>query len=67
MDLKHFHYVFIAFAILCTCGFGLWALFTTAPVIGFWGRIGGAVSVVIGLGLVGYGIWFVRKARGIIV
>jgi hypothetical protein len=67
MDLKHFHYVFIACAILCTLGFGLWAMLTDASVIRFWGRVGGAASTLIGLGLVGYGVWFVRKARRIIV
>ena len=66
MDLKHFHYVFIALSILCTLGFGFWAMFTTAEVIGFWGRVGGGFSALLGVALVAYGIWFVRKSRHII-
>lgn len=66
MDLKHFHYVFIALSILCTSGFGLWAMFTSAEVIGGWGRVGGAFSTLLAGLLVVYGIWFVRKSRQII-
>ena len=66
MDLKHFHYVFIAMSILLTLGFGFWAMFTTVDVIGFWGRVGGAISTLCGMALVGYGIWFIRKSRHII-
>lgn len=66
MDLKHFHYVFIVLSILCTLGFGFWAMSTDAEVIGFWGRVGGAVSALVGVLLVVYGIWFARKSRHII-
>lgn len=66
MDLKHFHYVFIALSILLTLGFGFWALSTTVDVIGFWGRVGGGISTLFGVVLVGYGVWFIRKSRQII-
>jgi hypothetical protein len=66
MDLKHFHFVFIALSILCTFGFGVWAMFTNSEVIGVWGRVGGGFSTLLGAALVVYGVWFVRKSRQII-
>jgi hypothetical protein len=66
MDLKHFHYVFIVMSILCTLGFGFWAMTAPVEVVGSWGRVGGAGSTLLGVLLIGYGVWFVRKSRHII-
>jgi hypothetical protein len=66
MDLKHFHYVFIAMSILCTLGFGFWAMSADVRVVGSWGRVGGAASALMGILLIAYGVWFVRKSRQII-
>jgi hypothetical protein len=68
MSLKSFHIFFIVLAVLCSVGFCVWA-FTLgnagpASALGLMG-IG---SGLLGIGLIGYGIWFVvRKARHIIV
>ncbi len=67
MSLKHFHVFFIVLAVLCTLGFGAWALFVPFEVVGAWGRAGGVLSVLIGAALVPYGIWFIKKSKGIII
>ncbi len=66
MGLKQFHIFFIGIAVLCTLCFGLWAVFTNSDAIGTWGRVGGLFSTAIGVALIPYGIWFVRKSKGII-
>jgi len=67
MSLKHFHVFFIVLAVLCTLGFGAWALFASSELVGTWGRIGGVISILIGAGLVPYGMWFVKKSKRIII
>lgn len=61
MSLKGFHIVFIVASIAISFGFGAWALTLGGaqgdPVVLWLGRL----SVVAGVALVGYGIWFVRK------
>lgn len=64
MSLKHFHIFFIVLAILTCLGFGAWAILFPKLDIGL--RIMGWISAVVGVGLVGYGIIFVRKARTVI-
>lgn len=66
MGLKYVHLTFIAMAALCMLAFGLWALSSSQPVFGLWGRLGGAFSATLGLALAGYGTWFWRKSRKII-
>ncbi len=66
MGLKQFHVFFIALAILCMLGFGFWALGTSNDVVGFWGKVSGVVSTLIGFALIPYGVWFVRKSKSII-
>lgn len=61
MSLKGFHIFFIVLSILLAAGCGVWAFAN-----------GVAVSVAIGAwvtaaGLLGYGIYFVRKSRKLIV
>lgn len=66
MGLKYVHLLFIGMAALCTLTFGLWALGSSQPVFGVWGRLGGAFSSALGLALFGYGAWFWRKAKKIV-
>ncbi len=68
MSLKHFHLVFLFFAILCDAGFWLWTrmLPERAQELGvsYLGMFAGWTSLV----LIGYGIWYLaKKARSIIV
>jgi hypothetical protein len=60
MSLKAFHIVFISLAILLAAGCAAWS-FVNEIAIPF-----GVASVVVGLGLFVYGIWFLKKARRII-
>ncbi len=68
MSLKHFHLVFLFFAILCDLGFFLWTrlLPERAEALGVaWlGLFAGWLSLV----LTAYGVWYiVRKSRTIII
>lgn len=65
MSLKAFHIVFITASVLLSFGFGAWSL------VGYsdYGRtadlIFGAVSIAIGVGLIAYGRYVLKKLRGI--
>lgn len=65
MSLKAFHIVFITASVLLAFGFGAWSL------VGYSdnGRIGdllfGISSVAIGIGLIAYGRYFLKKLRNI--
>jgi hypothetical protein len=63
MSLKAFHIFFIAVSILTAFGFGVWLIhgYTESENVGQ--LIGGIGSIVVGAGLIVYGIWFVRKLR----
>jgi hypothetical protein len=68
MSLKHFHYVFLFFAILCDGGFWLWTrlLPEAAAKLGVshLGLIAGWTT----LGLLIYSAWYlIKKSRQIIV
>lgn len=64
MSLKHFHIIFIALAVLCTLGFAAWAILIPWVDAGIRGL--GVFSAVLGVFLIGYGLWFWNKAREII-
>lgn len=64
MSLKNFHVVFIFLAVLTCLGFGAWALLIDRLPESF--RIMGWISASIGVLLLGYGVYFVRKARKVI-
>lgn len=68
MSLKHFHYVFLFFAVLCDGGFWLWTRLAPEKAaelqITGIGQIAGWTSLV----LIGYSIWYlVKKSRQIII
>ncbi|MFT5468217.1 MAG: hypothetical protein ACI8UO_003325 [Verrucomicrobiales bacterium] len=65
MNLKQFHVVFILLSILCTLGFSAWVFLVADDSIGLWGKVGGAGSALIGIALMFYGVWFIRKAKHI--
>ena len=63
MNLKSFHIFFITVSTALAAFFGLWCLgqYRAADSASWLGA--GLASFVVGLGLVVYGIWFVRKMR----
>ncbi len=68
MSLKHFHLVFLFFAILCDLGFFLWTrlLPERAQALGVagLGMFAGWLSLV----MIGYGCWYIfKKSRKIII
>lgn len=67
MSLKHFHYVFLFFAVLCDGGFWLWTRLQPAVTaelgIGPLGMIAGWTS----LALIAYGIWYLAKKSSTII
>ena len=56
MSLKSFHVVFITASVILAFGFGAWC-FEAEP---RW-LAAGVASIVAGLALVGYEVWFLRK------
>ncbi|MHA3771104.1 hypothetical protein ACXR0O_06140 [Verrucomicrobiota bacterium sgz303538] len=60
MSLKGFHIFFIFLATLLSIGFATWSLMnqTAVPI--------GICSAVLALGLIVYGVWFVKKSKNII-
>ena len=60
MGLRQFHIVFIALSILCTLGFGIWALLTSAD-LGPWQQPTAIASTITGICLIIYGYFFLKK------
>ena len=60
MSLKGFHVFFIILATLLAIGFAAWSLMnqTAVPI--------GICSAILALGLIVYGVWFVKKSKNII-
>jgi hypothetical protein len=58
MSLKAFHIAFITLATLLALGLAVWAVGN-----GFPGLAGGAV--VAAIALVVYGVWFLKKMKGV--
>lgn len=64
MSLKHFHVVFIVFAVLICLGFGAWTLLAREVASIVQGV--GVFSLVLGAALCLYGLWFYRKSKRVI-
>jgi len=62
MSLKAVHIAFIVCATLLAAGFGVWAL--ERPEGGGYRVIAG-LSFAVAASLVVYGVWFVKKLRGV--
>lgn len=68
MSLKHFHFVFLFFAILCDGGFWLWTRYQPEKALELGVRGLGYVAGWTSLALVAYGLWYlIKKSRHIIV
>jgi hypothetical protein len=68
MSLKHFHLVFLFFAILFDVGFFLWTRLAPDQAASLGASGLGVVAGWTSLILIGYGIWYVtRKSRTIII
>ena len=65
MSLKAFHIFFIVISTLLSIGFGLWALmrYQQTQMAGF--VLTAIGSIIFGVGLVGYGVWFLRKLKNV--
>lgn len=55
MSLKAFHVLFITASVVLAFGMAAWLLKTSA--------LGATAACAVGLGLIGYEVWFLRKAR----
>jgi hypothetical protein len=68
MSLKHFHYVFLFFALLCDGGLWLWTHLDPETAAEAGASALGAWAGWTSLALLGYGLWYLfRKSRHIIV
>jgi uncharacterized membrane protein len=68
MSLKHFHTVFIVFAILCDAGFWYWTHVMQDQAQEMGVAHLGVFAGWLALGLIGYGGWYVfKKSKTIFV
>ena len=63
MSLRSVHIVFITLATLLSAWAGVWCVFSSAGIEGGFQAMGIGL-LALALGLIGYGVWFVRKTRG---
>lgn len=61
MGLRTFHLFFILVAVIASVGFGLWCFLTEDGRELAGSSIWGGVSIVVGVGLVIYGVKFMKK------
>lgn len=66
MSLKAFHIIFILFATAFCLGFTAWA-FTGAGEMESEMKIPGIVTAVMGVFVLSYGVWFVKKKASTII
>jgi len=65
MSLKAFHLIFITASVLLTFGFGAWSLVGYSDVGRTADLVSGLVSLGIGIGLILYGRYFLKKLKNI--
>lgn len=65
MSLKTFHIVFISIATLFCLGFGVWAVGDYMNGGGMPSLAMAIVSLLFGVALPPYGIWFLRKLKSV--
>lgn len=63
MSLKAFHIVFISVSVLTAFGFAAWLLNGYSKSDASGQLVGGVFSILAGLGLIVYGIRFLRKLK----
>ncbi len=67
MSLKAFHIFFIAMSVVITLGFAMWVFMGGARETTTGLSVMAALSGIVGVGLIGYGVYFIRRSRHIIV
>jgi len=68
MSLKSFHVVFIVLATLSSLGFAAWVFIRSEATLASGLGAVGILSVLMGLALAAYGVWFVaRKSARLII
>ena len=65
MSLKAFHVFFVVVSTLLAVGFGLWAISDFRSNGDVASLVCGIGSLIGGVGLVGYGRWFMRKLKDV--
>jgi uncharacterized membrane protein len=63
MSLKHFHILFISVSVILAVGFGAWSVHLHTQEPGTAWLVMGVLSLVIGVALVVYGVWFLQKIK----
>jgi len=63
MSLRAFHYVFITLSVILAFGFAYLEFATYSQGHSITDGVVGAISALIGVVLMGYGIWFYRKSQ----
>jgi hypothetical protein len=68
MSLKHFHYIFLFFAVLCDGGFWLWTRLAPERAIELGITGIGQIAGLTSLALIAYSVWYLfKKSRQIII
>lgn len=65
MSLKAFHLIFITAASLLAFGFGAWLLRSPAAEATTGNLVGGIASLVVGMGLLIYEGYFIKKLKNV--
>ncbi|MFN7140310.1 MAG: hypothetical protein ACK4UN_13320 [Limisphaerales bacterium] len=65
MSLKAFHIIFVTAATLLAFGFGAWALHSYTVSRSVLDLVMGILAVVMGVGMIWYGKYFLRKLKNI--
>jgi hypothetical protein len=65
MSIKAIHIILISCAILLSLGFGLWSMAYAKSAGDSSYKLVGFASFVIGIGLIFYGIHFIKKAKSL--
>lgn len=65
MSLKAFHIIFVLLSTLLSVGFAMWAVgqYLDEDATGY--LVVAFAALVVAAGLVGYGVWFLRKLKDI--
>jgi hypothetical protein len=65
MSLKTFHIIFVSVAILLTVGFGIWGVRDYQATDNRTSLYMGLGSFLVTLVLAVYGVWFLKKLKGV--
>jgi hypothetical protein len=65
MSIKAIHIILISCAIMLSLGFGVWSILFAKNTGDSSYQLTGFASIAIGIGLVFYGIHFIKKARSL--